>query len=78
MNYEITYTKREDYYIPNLTLPKSKYSDYKLAKYGRIRARYLKEHKKAEYTIFVNLCQLLMFNLLSIISVLCEISCGSI
>ena len=53
MNYEITYTKREDYYIPNLTLPKSKYSDYKLAKYGRIRARYLKEHKKAEYTILL-------------------------
>ena len=53
MNYEITYTKREDYYIPNLTLTKSKYSDYKLAKYGRIRARYLKEHKKAEYTILL-------------------------
>ena len=53
MSYEITYTKVNDYYIPNLTLPKSKYSDYKLGKYGRIRARYLKEHKKAEYTILL-------------------------
>ena len=53
MNYEITYTKRGDYYIPNLTLPKSKYSDYKLGKYGRMRARYLKEHKKAEYTLLL-------------------------
>ena len=51
MSYEITYTKINDYYIPNLVLPKSKYSDYKLGKYGRMRARYLKERKKAEYTI---------------------------
>ena len=53
MSYEITYTKINDYYIPNLTLPKSKYSDHKLGKYGRMRARYLKEHKKAEYTILL-------------------------
>ena len=53
MNYRITYTKRGDYYIPNLTLSKSKYSDYKLGKYGRIRARYLKEHKKGEYSILL-------------------------
>ena len=53
MNYEITYTKKGDYYIPIFTLPKSKYSDYELGKYGRIRARYLKEHKKAEYTILL-------------------------
>ena len=53
MSYEITYTKKNDYYIPNLVLPKSKYSDYKLGKYGRMRAKYLKEHKKAEYTILL-------------------------
>ena len=53
MSYEITYTKKNDYYIPNLILAKSKYSDYKLGKYGRMRARYLKEHKKAEYTILL-------------------------
>ena len=53
MSYEITYRKVGDYYIPNLAFPKSKYSDYKLGKYGRMRARYLKEHKKAEYTILL-------------------------
>ncbi|MBR0427102.1 MAG: TnpV protein [Clostridia bacterium] len=49
----MTYTKKGDYYIPNLTLAKNKYSDYKLSKYGRMRARYLKEYKKAEYTILL-------------------------
>ncbi len=53
MSYEITYTKKRDYYIPNFTLAKNKYSDYKLSKYGRMRARYLKEYKKAEYTILL-------------------------
>lgn len=62
MSYEITYTKKGDYYIPNLTLFKSKYSDYKLSKYGRMRARYLKEHKKAEYTISFFI--IIIFNLM--------------
>ena len=53
MSYEITYTKINDYHIPNLAFPKSKYSNYKLGKYGRMRARYLKEHKKAEYTMLL-------------------------
>lgn len=53
MSYELTYTKKGDYYIPNLTLSKSKYFDYKLSKYGIMRARYLKEQKKAEYTILL-------------------------
>ena len=53
MSYEITYTKINDYYIPNLAFPKSKYSNYKLGKYGIMRARYLKEYKKAEYTILL-------------------------
>ena len=53
MSYEITYTRVNDYYIPNLVLQKSKYSDYKLGKYGRMRARYLNEHKKADYTILL-------------------------
>ena len=38
-----------DYYIPNLVLPKQK--KIHLNKYGRMRLNYLKEHKKAEYTI---------------------------
>ena len=51
MNNKITYGKVGDFYLPNLTFPKNKYSNYKLGKYGRMRARYLKEHKKAEYMI---------------------------
>ena len=50
---KFTYRRVGDFYLPNLTFPKSKYSNYKLGKYGRIRARYLKEHKKAEYTILL-------------------------
>ena len=42
MNNKITYGKVGDFYLPNLTFPKSKYSNYKLGKYGRMRARYLK------------------------------------
>ena len=46
---EIEYVRQGDYYIPNLVLPKQK--KIHLNKYGRIRLNYLKEHKKAEYTI---------------------------
>ena len=53
MNNKITYRKVGDFYIPNLAFPKSKYSDYKLSKYRKMRARFLKEHKKAEYTILL-------------------------
>ena len=45
----IEYVRQEDYYIPNLVLPKQK--KIHLNKYGRMRLNYLKEHKKAEYTI---------------------------
>ena len=37
-----------DYYIPNLVLLKQK--KIHLNKYGRMRLKYLKEYKKAEYT----------------------------
>lgn len=40
-----------DYYIPNLIAPNMK--DFKIGKYGRMRLRYLKENKKAEYTILL-------------------------
>ena len=43
------YVRQGDYYIPNLVLPKQK--KIHLNKYGRMRLNYLKEHKKAEYTI---------------------------
>ena len=45
---EITYTKQEDYLIPNLTLKETKKGN--INKYGRMRLAYLKEHKKALYT----------------------------
>ena len=51
MNNKITYRKVGDYYLPNLTLEKSKFSNYSLSKYGRMRLNYLKNHKKSEYTI---------------------------
>ena len=45
----IEYVRQGDYYIPNLVIPKQK--QIHLNKYGRMRLNYLKEHKKAEYTI---------------------------
>lgn len=51
MNSKITYRKVGDYYLPNLTLDESKYKNYQLGKYGRMRLNYLKNHKKAEYII---------------------------
>ena len=51
--YGIEYTKVGDYYIPNLVLEKEE--KIILNKYGRLRLKFLKENKKAEYTImFMN------------------------
>ena len=47
----IEYVKQGDYYIPNLVFPKQR--KIHLNKYGRMRLNYLKEHKKAEYTIIL-------------------------
>ena len=47
----ISYTLVGDYYIPNLAVPKQE--KISLNKYGRLRLKYLKEHKKAEYTILL-------------------------
>ena len=55
MENKITYTKVGDYYLPNLTLSESKYKNYQLGKYGRMRLNYLRNHKKSEYIIlFMN------------------------
>lgn len=44
------YTLDEDgYYYPDLALPQAK-NDYIIGKYGRMRKRYLKNHKKSLYT----------------------------
>ena len=51
--YGIEYTKVGDYYMPNLVLEKEE--RIILNKYGRMRLKFLKENKRAEYTImFVN------------------------
>ena len=51
--YGIEYIKVGDYYMPNLVLEKEE--KIILNKYGRMRLKFLKENKKAEYTImFIN------------------------
>lgn len=45
----IEYHLGGDYYIPNLAIPKQE--KITLNKYGKMRLKYLKEHKKADYTI---------------------------
>ena len=47
----IEYHLEGDYYIPNLTMPKQE--KITLNKYGRMRLNYLKEHKKANYSIML-------------------------
>ena len=47
----IEYHLEGDYYIPNLVMPKQE--KITLNKYGRMRLNYLKEHKKADYTIML-------------------------
>ncbi len=47
----IEYHLEGDYYIPNLVLPNQE--KVTLNKYGRIRLKYLKENKKAEYSIML-------------------------
>ena len=47
----IEYHLEGDYYIPNLVMPKQE--KIVLNKYGRMRLKYLKEYKKAKYTIML-------------------------
>ena len=47
----IEYHLEGDYYIPNLVIPEQE--KITLNKYGRMRLNYLKEHKKAEYSIML-------------------------
>lgn len=47
----IEYHLEGDYYIPNLAMPKQE--RITLNEYGRMRLNYLKEHKKADYTIML-------------------------
>ena len=47
----IEYHLEGDYFIPNLIM--SKQEKITLNKYGRMRLKYLKEHKKSDYTIML-------------------------
>ena len=48
----IEYIRCGDYYLPNLVMPKEN-TNYKIGKYGRIKLNYLKNYKKAEYSIIL-------------------------
>ena len=43
-----TYRREGDFLIPNLVLPDT--GDYQIGIYGRMRRRYLKEHRRVLYT----------------------------
>ena len=45
---EITYSKYGDYYLPNLVLSEEEPATY--GRFGRMRLKYLKEHRRATYT----------------------------
>ena len=53
MNNRITYHKEGDYLIPDLDLEENYENDYQIGKYGHLRLQYLKEQKKAEYSIML-------------------------
>ena len=44
---EITYTKYDDYYLPALLMPTEETVTY--GRFGRIRLKYLKEHRRVTY-----------------------------
>ena len=44
---EITYTNHEGFCLPNLTLPRKEAAPF--GRYGRLRLKYLKEHRKVLY-----------------------------
>ena len=48
----IEYNLVNDYYIPNIVMPKPRRTG-NVGKYGRMRARYLRENKKVEYSIMI-------------------------
>jgi hypothetical protein len=45
----IQYTLVGNYYLPNLTLPPQK-EEYAIGRFGRMRLRYLKNHRRILYT----------------------------
>lgn len=53
---EITYSQCGDYLIPNLILPVEEQQT--IGKYGRMRKRYLKEHRPVLYSSLILSCKL--------------------
>lgn len=47
---KLTYTKKGDYYIPNLIIPEEK---RQIGKYGKQRKRFLKEYHRGIYEAMV-------------------------
>ena len=45
-----TYRQVGDYFIPDIELPER---NYEIGKYGRMHHRYLKEHRKIQYTTMI-------------------------
>ena len=45
-----TYRQVGDYFLPDIELPKR---NYEIGKYGRMRHRYLKKHRKIQYTTMI-------------------------
>ncbi|MBR4658105.1 MAG: TnpV protein [Clostridia bacterium] len=48
---DITYSKREDYYYPDLTLPPQTIGD--IGRFGRMRKKYLKEHQPDTFALML-------------------------
>ena len=48
----IEYVRNGDYYIPNLTVPDEKV--YKIGKYGRMHAKFIKENRPCFYSMKMN------------------------
>ena len=46
-----TYTQSGDYFIPDIALPKT--GNRKIGRYGRMRHRYLKEHRPVIYNVML-------------------------
>ena len=46
-----TYTQSGDYFIPDIALPKTR--SRRIGKYGRMRHRYLKEHRPVLYSTMI-------------------------
>ena len=44
---EVTYTNHKGFYLPNLTLPRKEEASF--GRYGRLRLKYLKEHRRDLY-----------------------------